>query len=196
MDSSADAPGDAFETERGSIDEEFHRLAQTRDLALAYELLSRLRPRLSRFLSSQYGAALGGEAGVEQVLGDALRKAVLKAFQFDPRRGSLCAWLFQIAGNTAVDEIADAGRDRADLRSDRLEEHPGTEPAEEHPLEALRRAIGKLPKRERVILKARYRRNPLPDRKLSEKLGCTVGHVHNVRSRVIKELREELREER
>ncbi len=176
-------------------DGEFRRLAHERDLAPAYAILSRLRPRLCRFLLHQFGGDLGGEAGVEEIVCDTLRKALLKAYQFDPERGSLRTWLLRIATNTALDEIADTRRCQTGVSEETFERHPRAELEDDQRLVALRRAIERLPQRERVILKARYRKKPLQDRELSEKLGCTVGHVHNVRSRVLKGLRQTLRDE-
>jgi RNA polymerase sigma-70 factor (ECF subfamily) len=72
------------------------------------QLCAQYATRVARFAS----LAAGNDADADDIAQDALLKAVAALDRFDPRRGSLDAWLWRIVANTA----RDAGR-RARVRA-------------------------------------------------------------------------------
>ncbi len=166
----------------------FHAHAQERDLYAAYGILCTYRMRLHGVLHRRYGNALGGDVPVELVVEQALERARNWAFRFDPAKGSLWAWLRRIAENCARNRLqVETAR-----TTDRLDDVVLGESEVESRLAELRRAVAGLARAERLILAGRFRRRPFPDRRLARYLGCSIGHLHNTRCRILKKLRRQL----
>jgi len=157
----------------------FRALAEERDLYAAYALLLPHRERLHELLRARHRRRLG-DVEIELAVEDALGRARDWAFSFDPARGSLRSWLDRIAENCARNALAAR---RAAVGSEGLERIAAREPRDERLQEV---------RVERLIVTARYRARAFPDVRLGRWLGCTIGHVQNRRSSILRRLREEL----
>jgi RNA polymerase sigma factor (sigma-70 family) len=133
---------------------------------------------------------LRDSAAAEDVTAQAFERAYQRRSRFDARRGSPRAWLFGIARNAALDEL----RRRKRAATAELPEppsEPGPDEAAELAAErdAVRRALGTLPAKDRELIALKYHAD-LTNGDIAEVLGVNANHVGTLLHRAMTKLRE------
>lgn len=163
------------------------------DRAAFDELVRQEHPRLEAFVRARVGGNLSREAGVEDVLQEALLRACRDIGGFQPRDGdSLFRWLCGIAGHVILEAAS------------RLERHPavpldfevagnGTSSSRaarrEERFDRLQRAVDSLsPEHREVILLVRVK--GLPVKEVARRMNRTPHAVSNLLLRAIQKLKE------
>lgn len=118
--------------------------------------------------------------------------------RFDERKASLRTWLLAIARNALIDHARADRRDTQisvsgleDETNPALPTHSGPEQTQLGLSADLEAALSRLSQREREVLAFRFGAD-LRGREIAELLGITVANVHQLLSRSLRKLRQEL----
>src|SRR5215217_2365190 len=133
---------------------------------------------------------LRDRAAAEDVTAQAFERAYQRRSRFDARRGSPRAWLFGIARNAALDELRRRKRvETAELPAPHTE--PGPDEAAQLAAErdAVRRALGTLPAKDRELIALKYHAD-LSNGDIAEVLGVNANHGGTLLHRAMTKLRE------
>jgi RNA polymerase sigma-70 factor, ECF subfamily len=137
------------------------------------------------------GSLLRDRSAAEEVTAQVYERAYRKRRSFQPRRGTVDAWLFGIARNAALDELRRRGR-RADLEA----EHGalGATSAEDYAegairREAVRAALRALEPRERELVALKFA-GGLTNVEIARVLGVSESNAGTRLHRVLLKLRE------
>jgi len=170
-------------------DEQLARLALRQREAFG-EIYVRYADRIFRYAAGRTGS----RTIADDVLNDTMVGALEGLHRYDPDKGSLASWLFTIASR----RVADHDRRRVQLfrflgRSDNGVVHQDVLDtvirAEDH--ERVRRAVQRLPGRQREILLLRYV-GELSFRDVARVLGTTEGAARMRVNRALRRLAEEM----
>ena len=133
---------------------------------------------------------LRDRSAAEDVTALAFERAYRRRRSFNPRRGTLRAWLFGIARNAALDELRRRGR-QATLAAEPIDEAAiGPEQGAEVALRraALRAAIGELAPRERELVALKFFAE-LTNPEIAAVIGISETNAGTRLHRVIEKLR-------
>jgi len=133
---------------------------------------------------------LRDSAAAEDVTAQAFERAYKRRSRFDARRGSPRAWLFGIARNAALDELRRRKR-AATAEMPPPPQDPGPDEAAQLAAErdAVRRALGTLPARDRELIALKYHAG-LSNAEIAEVLGVNANHAGTLLHRAMTKLRE------
>jgi len=133
---------------------------------------------------------LRDSAAAEDVTAQAFERAYQRRSRFDARRGSARAWLFGIARNAALDELRRRKR-AATAEMPPPPQDPGPDEAAQLAAErdAVRRALGTLPARDRELIALKYHAG-LSNAEIAEVLGVNANHAGTLLHRAMTKLRE------
>ena len=133
---------------------------------------------------------LRDSAAAEDVTAQAFERAYQRRSRFDARRGSPRAWLFGIARNAALDELR---RRKRAATAEMPPPPPDPSPDEAAQLaaerDAVRRALGGLPARDRELIALKYHAE-LSNAELAAVLGVSVSNAGTLLHRAMSKLRE------
>ena len=133
---------------------------------------------------------LRDSAAAEDVTAQAFERAYQRRSRFDARRGSPRAWLFGIARNAALDELRRRKR-AATAEMPPPPQDPSPDEAAQLAAErdAVRRALGGLPARDRELIALKYHAD-LSNAEIAEVLGVNANHAGTLLHRAMTKLRE------
>ena len=133
---------------------------------------------------------LRDSAAAEDVTAQAFERAYQRRSRFDARRGSPRAWLFGIARNAALDELRRRKR-AATAEMPPPPQNPSPDEAAQLAAErdAVRRALGSLPARDRELIALKYHAD-LSNAEIAEVLGVNANHAGTLLHRAMTKLRE------
>ena len=133
---------------------------------------------------------LRDSAAAEDVTAQAFERAYQRRSRFDARRGSPRAWLFGIARNAALDELRRRKR-AATAEIPPPPQDPSPDEAAQLAAErdAVRRALGGLPARDRELIALKYHAD-LSNAEIAEVLGVNANHAGTLLHRAMTKLRE------
>ena len=131
---------------------------------------------------------LGDRSAAEDVVAAAYERAYKKRGSFDPRRGSMRAWLFGIARNAALDEL------RRRKRTVSLVAEPGELSSDDDPDAIARRAtvraaLSELEPRDREVIALKYH-GGLSHAEVAKLLGVSESNAGTRIHRAMTKLRE------
>ncbi len=151
-----------------------------------------------RYADQLYAYALartGSTAVADDIVSDTMVEALTALERYDPRRGSLAAWLFTIAGRRIIDRRRDQSRFRRALsRLGKTETHSDDIADAAVRSDEARRvlaALADLPASDRELIILRYAAD-LNSTQIGEVLGLSAGAVRMRLSRVMKRLANQL----
>ena len=133
---------------------------------------------------------LRDRSAAEEVTAQVFERAWRKRRQVNRRRGTARTWLFGIARNAALDELRRRKRvETAELPPPSSE--PGPDEAAQLAAErdAVRRALGTLPAKDRELIALKYHAD-LTNGDIAEVLGVNANHVGTLLHRAMNKLRE------
>ena len=133
---------------------------------------------------------LRDSAAAEDVTAQAFERAYQRRSRFDARRGSPRAWLFGIARNAALDELRRRKR-AATAEMPPPPQDPSPDEAAQLAAErdAVRRALGGLPARDRELIALKYHAD-LSNAEIAEILGVSPTNAGTLLHRAMTKLRE------
>jgi RNA polymerase sigma-70 factor, ECF subfamily len=144
------------------------------------------------------GYRLTSRADVEDLTQQTFEKALRAWEKFDPRRGEARVWLLAIARNLLIDHFR-RNKSAAGASFDECDESPAltTEPSPEERLgidPELEAALTELGQRERELIALRFG-GDLNGPEIARLTGLSVANVHQILSRSLRRLRDELKRE-
>ena len=163
------------------------------DMEAAKELMERLTPKILRLA----GGMLGNAAEAEEVVQESMLRLWKVAPDWDLGRAKISTWLWRVCANLCTDVL----RRRRGIGLDEIPEPADDSPGAEELLvadqraQALRRALAKLPERQRAAVLLRHIEG-LPNPSIAEILGTSVEAVESLISRGLRALKAELRPQR
>jgi RNA polymerase sigma-70 factor (ECF subfamily) len=131
-------------------------------------------------------------ADAEDLTSATFERVVRHAARFDPRRASAGTWLFAIAERQLIDHYRRQGRrDESPI----VEDDPALVAPDDRPsiglAPELQRAVDGLSDRERRVVGLRYGAG-LTGREIAEVIGATEANVHQILSRALRRMRQEM----
>ena len=176
-----------------AADEDLLVLYAKGDMGAAKELMERLTPKTLRLA----GGMLGNAAEAEEVVQESMLRLWKVAPDWDPGRAKVSTWLWRVCTNLCTDVL----RRRRGIGLDEIPEPVDDSPSAEEMLvadqrsKALRRALAKLPARQRAAVILRHIEG-LPNPRIAEILETSVEAVESLISRGLRGLKAELRPQR
>jgi RNA polymerase sigma-70 factor (ECF subfamily) len=128
-------------------------------------------------------ALLGDRSAAEDVTALAFERALRRRRLYNPRRGSMRAWVFGIARNAALDEL------RRRSRSAPLVKEPAADPPAIEQQLVVRAAVAALAPRDRELILLKFHAQ-LTNAELGRILGISESNAGTRLHRVLRQLRE------
>ncbi len=168
------------------------------------DLLRSDGPAVKAVLLQKFSGSLGS-ADIDDVLAVALNRVWVKRASFDVSKGSLRAWFFRIAHNSALDVLrhgwhrarqleVSTGTETIDTRAGEDRSSSAVDPARAEIHRVVREIIQALPETQRRIVwaDAQHEHGPTPSESLARELQIPVGTVRVYRKRALDRIRKEL----
>ena len=156
--------------------------------------LAELYDRYARLLMAVGQRILGSSREAEDLLHDVFLEAWRSAKDFDPRRGTVRAWLTMRMRSRALDRVRAAGRAKVVLHPDGQAPETAA-PSQGEAIgdrERIRAAVAELSEDQRPVLEMTYFQG-MTGPEVADALGLPLGTVKSRLSRALKQLRAAMR---
>jgi RNA polymerase sigma factor (sigma-70 family) len=161
----------------GWSDARFLKLARNGGQGEAYRLLFAHLTKLRWSLTSKYLAELGGPDGVEELLHETAWKATDSVAGYEPCRGGVLFWAWEIGVNRALDRIR--SEESRHAREKAVARHEAAQT--EELLQNMREAIARLPDPYRTVLEHDLERGEGCSSELAKRFSVSIQTVYNWR---------------